>query len=107
MAKCLIHMDVDGFDELERDLQDMVEGLTSEVLNEWAAKILESVKPGIPEDKRALVQLRFGPKVGKRFKIEFRSPPEYVKLVKEAINQFLPEMPITTQQVFQALLERM
>ena len=85
----------------------MKEGLTMNVLNEWAAKILEVARSNVPENKRDSITLRFQKKEGKRFNIEFHSPPEYVQQTRDAIELFLPQMPITTQQAFQSLLDKM
>jgi hypothetical protein len=103
----LIDIDVSGLDELERDLQEMVDGLTMNVLNEWAAKILEVARSNVPEDKRDSITLQFQKKEGKRFDIVFHSPEEYVQQARAAIELFLPQMPLTTQQAFQGLLDRM
>ncbi len=61
----------------------------------------------MPDDKQNAVQLRFIQKEGNRFEIEFRAPREYVAFVKESIESELDQMPITTQQVFQSLLDQL
>ena len=83
----------------------MVEGLTANGLNHWAAKILEEARSHIPREKKETVQLAFS-KQDKEINMRFSAPPEYVGFVKEAIEAFLPQMPITTQQLFQELIER-
>jgi len=61
----------------------------------------------MPVDKKASIQLLFEKKEGNHFDIRFRVPKEYVAIVREAIMRFLEEMPITTRQAFEALLDRM
>jgi hypothetical protein len=84
----------------------MREGLKIDVLNEWANKILEDIRAGVPDEKNDPIQLRFTRKDGKKFEIHFRAPSECVGIVKEPIEEFIPQMPLTTQQAFQALLDR-
>jgi hypothetical protein len=102
----MIGIDVSGLDEIERDLEVMIEGLTVTTLNEWAAKILEEVKSTVPQEKRDLIRLQFCEKVGNDFDIKIRSPSEFVVLLKEAIEQHLAQMPLTTQQVFAEILDQ-
>lgn len=74
-------------------------------LNEWAAKVLEEARSHIPAEKRDTVQLVFS-KNDDKIDTRFKAPSEYVGFVKQAIETFLEQMPITTQQVFRVLLER-
>lgn len=101
----LFHIDVSGLDEAEEDIQKMVHGLTASGLNEWSAKVLEEARSHIPAEKRDTVQLQFSKKNNK-IDTTFHAPPEYAGFVTQAIETYLAEMPITTQQLFRLLLER-
>ena len=101
----LFKIDISGLEEAEQDLQEMIEGLTERGLNEWAAKVLEEARSHIPVESRDSVQLVFS-KEGKKIDTRFRAPTEYVGFVKQAIETYLEQMPITTQQLFRELLER-
>ncbi len=102
----MIHIDVSGLDELEQDIQNMQKGLTISVLNDWAAKVLEDARSHIPIEKRESLQLVFSRKNDNKIDTKLRAPAEYLQFVKQAIETFLAQMPITTQQLFRALLER-
>ncbi len=97
---------VKGLKQLERNLEEMQEGLTVRVLNEWTGRILETARSQLPPEPTDALHLQFLQREGNHFDIEFRISDEYVEPFKKAVEGLLEQMPTTTQQTFRMLLDQ-
>jgi hypothetical protein len=104
-------IDVSGLDELEKDIEAMLKGLRLETLQHWAgeieAKARELASTRVPMDVRDSIRLEVLEPKPKTFEVKAHAQQEGIAFIVEATKSILPNMPVTSQTIFEALLDEL
>lgn len=92
-----------GFDKVIEDLEKMSHGLTEEGFNEYCNKVKEYAKRkcDLKENEITLEAVKNGDEIS----VSFNTRGEKLACVKQAIEENLNSMPITTKALFEHLLK--
>lgn len=98
-------IEIKGLEELQRELKRMQEGLTVPTLNQWCKRIEHQARMNCPEEYKESISINAVHREPNIFDIELKAAKETLPHIRDAIQQNLSSMPITTRALFEVLLK--
>jgi hypothetical protein len=97
--------EIRGLDEAHEELQKMIHGLTEEGLNEHCNDVKIAAKRicGLSDNDIVLQAKKVGDQITIEFSLKDR---QKLSCVKQAIQEVLPSMPVTTSPLFDQLAKQ-
>ncbi len=104
-------IDVRGLDELEKDIEAMRKGLRLETLQHWAGEIETTARAlastEAPVDVRDSIRVEVLEVEPKTFEVKAHAKQEALAFIVDATRSALPNMPLTSQTIFENFLEKL
>jgi hypothetical protein len=97
-------IEIKGLKELQRELEELKEGLTLSTVDHWCKKIENQAKLNCPEEHRNSIELTAIQIGSNRFDIRLKGAREALPYLERAIQANLSSMPLTTKALFDVLL---
>ena len=103
-------IDVSGLDELEKEIEEMQQGLSLSSLQHWAQEIettARTLAQRSPSDAIESIGVEVLETEPKTFEVKAHGQERALPFIAEATRIVLHDMPITSQAVFESFLDEL